>query len=580
MDANGRSPRPAPRSGCHYRGLASRICDHQTARLLTLTGPGGAGKTRLSLHLAADLGAEFTDGAAFVPLADVTNPVLVPVAIASALDLGDTSGESPRDLVFEHLRDRHLLLVLDNFEQVMSAVPLVADLLSGCPRLRMVVTSRERLSLRGEQELPLPPLALPKIPPRLASDDLSAEEASAAIDEIRRAEAVRLFVSRAQSVKPGFEITAANAAAVVEICARLDGLPLAIELAAARVRLLSPDALLARFDRRLDVLERGPRDLPARQQTMRDTIAWSYDLLDPDEQRLFTRLSVFAGGATLEAAAAVAGDPESGGEMADLDLIESLADKSLIQLVGDEPRIRMLQTIRDFGQERLAESPERQDIERRHAEFFLALAEESEELLAGREQTRWLDLLEREQANLRAAIDWLRDEGQLEEALRLGGALWRFWWLRGDVDEGRHQLESLLAQTVTVAPAVRAKALNGAGVLAESRGDWDTATRFHQESLEISRRIGDQRGVAWSLNNLGVVAVSQGDYDSSTGVARGKSRRRRGGGRHGQHRHGTQRSRADRALPPRFGPSDSVVDEESCPLSRVGRRVACGPSPQ
>ncbi len=376
----------------------------------------------------------------------------------------------------------------------------------------MVVTSRERLSLRGEQELPLPPLALPKIPPRLANDDASAEEASAAIDEIRRAEAVRLFVNRAQSVKPGFEITTDNAAAVVEICSRLDGLPLAIELAAARVRLLSPDALLARFDRRLDVLERGPRDLPARQQTMRDTIAWSYDLLDPAEQRLFTRLSIFAGGATLEAAAAIAGDPQSEDGMADLELIESLADKSLIQLVGDEPRIRMLQTIRDFGQERLTQSPERQNIGRRHAEFFLALAEESEQRLAGREQTRWLDLLEREQANLRAAIDWLRDEGQLEEALRLGGALWRFWWLRGDIDEARHQLESLLAQTATVAPAVRAKALNGAGVLAESQGDWDTATRLHQESLEISRQIGDQRSVAWSLNNLGVVAVNQGDY--------------------------------------------------------------------
>jgi predicted ATPase/class 3 adenylate cyclase len=486
--------------------------DHQTARLLTLTGPGGAGKTRLSLHLAAELGAELTDGAAFVPLADVTNPVLVPVAIASALDLGDTSGESPRDLVFEHLRDRHLLLVLDNFEQVMSAAPLVADLLTSCPRLRVVATSRERLSVRGEQELPLPPLALPTVPPRLASDAMGAEEASAAIDEIGRAEAVRLFVSRAQSVKPGFEITAANAASVVEICSRLDGLPLAIELAAARVRLLSPGALLARFDRRLDVLDRGPRDLPARQQTMRNTIAWSYDLLDPGEQRLFTRLSVFAGGATLEAAAAIAGDSESGNEMADLDLIESLADKSLIQLVGDEPRIRMLQTIRDFGQERLAESPEGRDVAKRHAEFFLALAEESEELLVGREQTRWLDVLEREQANLRAAIEWLGGEGHLENALRLGGALWRFWWLRGDVDEGRQQLESLLAQTVTVAPAVRAKALNGAGVLAESRGDWDTATRFHEESLEISRRIGDQRGVAWSLNNLGVAAVSQGDY--------------------------------------------------------------------
>ncbi len=487
--------------------------DHQAARLLTLTGPGGAGKTRLSLHLAAELGAEFTDGAAFVPLADVTNPVLVPAAIASALDLGDTSGESPRDLIFAHLRDRHLLLVLDNFEQVMSAVPLVAELLTGCPRLHIVATSRERLSLRGEQELPLPPLALPHRLPRHVVDDLTGEDASAAIEEVRQAEAVRLFVSRAQSVKPGFEITAGNAVAVVEICARLDGLPLAIELAAARVRLLSPDALLARLDRRLDVLEHGPRDLPARQQTMRNTIAWSYDLLDPAEQRLFTHLSIFTGGATLEAATAVTGDPESGGGMADLDLIESLADKSLIKLTGDEPRIRMLQTIRDFGLERLAENPERRAIGQRHAAYFLAVADEAEQPLAGREQSRWLDLLEREQANLRAAIDWLRNEDRLDEALRLGGALWRFWWLRGDIGEGRHQLESLLERAAAVDPAVRAKTLNGAGVLAESQGDWDTATRLHEEGLEISRRIGDQHCVAWSLNNLGVVAISQGDFD-------------------------------------------------------------------
>jgi predicted ATPase len=370
--------------------------------------------------------------------------------------------------------------------------------------LRVVVTSRERLTIRGEQELPLPPLALPQALPRHVAAGLTGEDAAAAIEEVRQAEAVRLFVSRAQSVKPGFEITADNAAAVVEICSRLDGLPLAIELAAARVRLLSPEALLARFDRRLDVLERGPRDLPARQQTMRDTIAWSYDLLDPAEQQLFTHLSVFAGGATLEAAEQVAGSQD--------ELIESLADKSLIQLTGDEPRIRMLQTIRDFGLERLAESPERQVIGQRHAAYFLALAEESEQPLAGKDQARWLDRLEREQANLRAATDWLRDEGRLEEALRLGGALWRFWWLRGDIDEGRHQLEPLLAQTTAVAPAVRAKALNGAGVLAECQGDWDTATRFHQESLEISRRIGDQHSVAWSLNNLGVVAISQGDY--------------------------------------------------------------------
>ncbi|MBW3632899.1 MAG: tetratricopeptide repeat protein [Chloroflexi bacterium] len=488
--------------------------DRQTARLLTLTGPGGAGKTRLSLHLAADLGAEFADGAAFVPLADVTNPDLVPAAIASTLDIGDTSGVSPREAIFNHLRDRHLLLVLDNLEQVMGAASLVSDLLAACPRLTILATSRERLGLRAEQELALPPLALPSFPPRTTTAGrLELEdEASVVIDDIRRSEAVRLFVNRAQSIKPGFDVTADNAAAVVEICQRLDGLPLAIELAAARLRLLSPQALRDRLDRRLDALGHGPRDLPARQQTMRDTIAWSYDLLDPVEQQLFSRLSIFAGGATLEAAEAIAIDLPSDGSSADLELLESLVDKNLMQLIGDEPRMRMLQTIRDFGQERLAESGEHQVIGRRHGEYFLDLAEESEQLLACGEQTRWLDRLDQEQPNLRAAIDWFRNQGQTEEALRLAGALWRFWWLRGDLGEGRQRLESLLEESAQVAPAVRAKALNGAGVLAESQGDWESATHLHQESLEIFRRIDDQRGVAWSLNNLGVVAIDQGDY--------------------------------------------------------------------
>ena len=488
--------------------------ERQTARLLTLTGPGGAGKTRLSLHLAAELGAEFADGAAFVPLADVTNPDLVPAAIASTLDIADTGGESPREAIFNHLRDRHLLLVLDNLEQVMGAATLVSDLLAACPRLTILATSRERLDLRAERELPLPPLALPSFPPRTtAAGRLELEdEAPDAIDDIRRSEAVRLFVNRAQSVKPGFDITAENAAAVVDICRRLDGLPLAIELAAARLRLLSPQALRDRLDRRLDALGHGPRDLPARQQTMRDTIAWSYDLLDRAEQQLFGRLSVFAGGATLEAAEAIAIDRPGDGAPAVLEILESLVDKNLVQLIGDEPRMRMLQTIRDFGQERLAESGEHLIIERRHADYFLALGEESEQLLACGEQTRWLDRLDQEQPNLRAAIDWFRNQGQTEEALRLAGALWRFWWLRGDLGEGRQRLASLLAESAQVAPAVRAKALNGAGVLAESQGDWEAATHLHQESLGIFRRIDDQRGVAWSLNNLGVVAIDQGEY--------------------------------------------------------------------
>jgi predicted ATPase/class 3 adenylate cyclase len=500
--------------------------DRPPARLLTLTGPGGAGKTRLALHLASELGVGFGDGAAFVSLAALTDPDLVPAAILGALDAGEPGSELTRELLLEELRDRDLLLVLDNFEQIMDAAPLVADLLAACSRLAVLATSRERLGLRGEQELPLPPLALPGGDGRREAEGGSYELGGLAAEggatgsmdlgEIRRSEAVRLFVERAQSVRPGFALSAENAAAVVEVCRRLDGLPLAIELAAARAKLLSPQALLERldrFDRRLDVLSRGARDLPARQQTMRDAVAWSYDLLGPDEQRFFARLAVFVGGATLEACAAVAEDDAGDASLDPLELIESLTDKSLVRLeeTDDEPRVTMFETIRDYGLERLAESDERQAIAARHAEWYLRLAEEAEPLLVGSEQARWLDRLEQDQANLRAAIGWLRDEGHIERALRLAGALWRFWWLRGDTAEGRAHLEGLLGKADGVSPAIRAKALNAAGVLAESQGDRERAERLHEESLALSRQLGDRDGIAWSLNNLGVVAINQGD---------------------------------------------------------------------
>ena len=495
------------------------IAPVQPARLLTLTGPGGAGKSRLSLHLVAMLGGEFADGAVFVSLAAIADPELVPLAIVAALDLGEPGGEAPRDLLFEQLRDRHLLLVLDNFEQVMGGAALVAELLARCPRLTILATSRERLNLRGEQELPLPPLTLPEpiASPLMAGDNGTPD----ALETIRQSEAVHLFMARAQSVKSDFTLTADNAADVAAICRRLDGLPLAIELAAARARFLAPHALLERldgFDRRLDVLSRGPRDLPQRQQTMRDTVAWSYDLLDAAEQRLFTRLAVFVGGAAVETCLTVAADLPGDAAATDaLALLESLADKSLLQLAdeGDEPRITMFETIRDYAQERLAESAEQHLMRQRHAEGFLALAEEAAPLLAGSGQTRWLDRLEREQANLREAIGWLREQGRTEEALRLGGALWQFWWLRGDMAEGRRTLDALLQVQApgAVAPAVRAKALNGAGVLADSQGDPARAQRLHQESLDLSRALGDLHGVTWSLNNLGVVAINQGEYD-------------------------------------------------------------------
>jgi predicted ATPase/class 3 adenylate cyclase len=482
----------------------------RVTRLLTLTGPGGTGKTRLALHLARELGLELPDGAIFVPLDTVTDPALVPVSIANALDLAESPGDAPRQVVLEQLRDRQLLLVLDNVEQVMSAAPFVAELLTQCPRLLILVTSRERLNVRGEQELPLAPLALPM--PRL-SDAVEGVRLPLTIEEIRHSPAVQLFVARAQAGKPEFDLTDENAPVIAEICRRLDGLPLAIELAAARVRLLSPQALLDRFDRRLDVLSRGARDLPDRQRTMRDTIAWSYDLLDPAEQRLFANLSVFVGGATLAAVTTVFSEAEDR-HCDDLDLLESLADKSLIRLSDDdEPRIFMFETIRDYACERLVESGAQREIAQCHAGYFLALAEASEPLLAGREQATWLARLEREQANLRAAIAWLREQGQPGPALRLGAALWRFWWLRGDIAGARSLLESLLDEVGMADPPLRAKALNGAGVLAESQGDRDIALGFHAEALEIFRRLGDLPGIAWSLNNLGVAELNRGNLE-------------------------------------------------------------------
>ncbi|MCC6315752.1 MAG: tetratricopeptide repeat protein [Thermomicrobiales bacterium] len=482
-------------------------------RLLTITGPGGAGKTRLAIHLAHELAPFFTDGAAFVSLAAVTDPDLVLAEAATAIGAKESGVASARTALFDHLRDRRLLLVLDNFEQVVTAAPDIADLLAACPRLVVLVTSRELLRLRGERELPLPPLALPEEPRRDSSVEASGETAILTVETALRSDAVRLFVERAAAIRPGFTLDDGNAATVAELCRRLEGLPLAIELAAARVRMLPPNALLERFGRRLDLLSGGARDLPARHQAMRATIAWSYDLLEPDEQRLFARLAVFTGGAALGAAEEVAGD--LGGLF--FDLAASLADKSLLRLApGDdemgEPRLTMLDTIRDFGLERLAASGEADAIAERHATVFLTLAETAEPLLEGLEQRPWLERLERDHANLRTALAWLRGRGDLERALRLACALWRFWWLRGHIEEGRTLLETLLALPGPSGD-LRARALNAAGVLAESQGDWEIAAARHEEALALSRAAGNARGVAWSLNNQGVAAIDAGRYD-------------------------------------------------------------------
>ncbi len=473
------------------------------ARLVTLTGPGGVGKTRLALHTAADLLDVFPDGAWFVDLAPITDPTLVPSAIAAALKVRGDGAQSLGDVLRDFLRERRLLLVLDNVEQVVAAGAQVAELLAMCPSLKVLATSRVRLRLRGERELPVPPLPLPE-PGRAIP-----------LARLTQYEAVALFVARAGEVRPGFAVTNETAPAVAEICHRLDGLPLAIELAAARVKLLPPKALLDRLERRLGVLTGGAQDLPARQQTMRATIAWGHDLLSDEEQALFRRLAAFAGGFTLEAVEAVC---DLGESLDALDGLTALADGSLVQETDGstpkrelEPRITILETIREYALERLEASAEAGDVRTRHASYFLALAEAAEPALIGPEQGAWLSRLDADHSNLRAALGWAADGGEVETLTRLAGALWRFWDIRGHLSEGRNWLERALAASSPEPSAARAKTLNGAGNLALSQGDLARAATLLEEGLSLFRELGDMAGVATSLSHLGLLAYYRGD---------------------------------------------------------------------
>src|SRR6266566_7104007 len=429
-------------------------------RLLTLTGPGGIGKTRLALQIATDMLETFGDGVCFVSLASIRDPDVVLPTIAYTLGLREAGDWPLLERLHAHLRDKQMLLLLDNFEQVVIAAPQLVELLAACPQLKALVTSRAVLHVRGEYEFPVSPLALP--------DAAHALEESALLSEYA---AIALFVQRAQAIKPDFQTAAANARIIAEICMRLDGLPLAIELAAARIKLLPPPALLARLEHRLDVLTHASQDLPARQQTLRRTLAWSYDLLTAEEQQLFRRLSVFVGGCTLEAAESV---DEAFGERTDatafcvLDGVASLIDKSLLhrkEQEEQEPRFILLETIREYGQECLRSTGEATVAQRAHAAYYLALVQTAEPKLTGVEQGSWLDRLEQEQENLRMAWQWLEEHNEIETALRFAGALWRFWWVRGYFNEGRTLLERLLRTAEGIAVSVRAKALHAAGVL-------------------------------------------------------------------------------------------------------------------
>jgi predicted ATPase/class 3 adenylate cyclase len=480
-----------------------RLLGH--TRLLTLTGPGGSGKSRLALRVATELLTRYRDGSCFVDLSPVTDPALVPAAVAKALGVPEAAGRPILEEVKDHLRHRELLQVVDNFEQVAEAGPVIQELLTAAPRLRTMVTSRVVLSLPGEQEYAVPPLQVPD-PERLPAD----------LPALGAVEAVRLFTERALAASPRFALTEQNAPAVAEITARLDGLPLAIELAATRTKVLTPEQILSRLKRRLSILTSGSRSLPERQRTLRAAIAWSYELLDPVERRLFARLAVFTGGWTFESAEAVC-DPEGLGLDA-LDGLTSLVDKSLVRRIeppGRPARFSMLETIREFGQEQLEVAGDLELVRRRHAEHFLGLAVEFEPHLTGEDQGAWLDRCDQEHANLRAALRWAVETGEADRAQEAAGALWRFWQQRGHLVEGRQWLQEVLAMPSGQAPtAARAKALAAAGGIAwwSDRG---ASHAFYAEALAIERELGDPARLAEALYNEAFAVAAEHDLESA-----------------------------------------------------------------
>ena len=466
-------------------------------RLLTLTGPGGAGKTRLAVRAVEEVLPRFADGVRFVDLSSISDPGLVSIEIARMLGVKETGVLSPLNAVVAHLRDRHMLLVLDNFEQVVLAAPVAIQLLLACPGLTVLATSRVTLHVRGEQVYPVPPLTLP--------DPLQPASAQ----QLSQYESVQLFVLRAQAVKPEFAITTENAPAIAQICRRLDGLPLAIELAAAHVRYVPPQTIVARLGARLALLTGGAQDLPSRHQTLRATLDWSYDLLPDAARTLLARLAVFTGGCGLEAAEAVCVLDRPGGHdplNGDADLlgdISSLVDHSLLreeERVAGEVAFSMPETVREYALARLAESGESEVIRERHAGYYLTLAEAAEQELKGPWQADWLRRLESERDNLRAALLWAHGSGQAQVGLRLAGALQWFWLMRGYFTEGR----TLLARALAAAggsPAARAKALTGNGMLTWRQGDFEGAATLLQKALDLYRGLGDTAGAAFALHH-------------------------------------------------------------------------------
>jgi predicted ATPase/class 3 adenylate cyclase len=504
---------PPPRTSFVGRRREIAAIDEllRTHRVLTLTGPGGTGKTRLASKVAADQVARYADGVWFVDLSAVTDPALVLPEIARVIGARETPGHDPAEAVREHLREREMLLVLDNLEQLVDAGPAIASLLDAAPGLTILGTSRVALRVSGEQEYRVDPLDVPEPDRPVDAAELAAYGS------------VRLFAERASSVRQGFLVTEETAPAVAQIVARLDGLPLALELAASRMRILSPNDLAVRLDHSLTVLTGGARDAPERQRTLAGAIRWGYDLLEPDQRRLFARLSVFSGGWTLEAAEVVCGS--------DLDVLDdlgALVDASLvrrIELDDGQLRFSMLETIREFAAELLETSEERAAVRHHHAEWCRDLAEHAEPHLTGEDQLRWLEILDREHDNVRAVLDRAEQEEDargVEAGLRIAAAIWRFWQQGGHLAEGRARLERLLAlDDAQQRDAVRARALGALGGVAYWLGDLEAVEAAYREAVEILREVGDRHLLAQALFDLGFVPLmARGDAKQSTALIR------------------------------------------------------------
>jgi predicted ATPase/DNA-binding XRE family transcriptional regulator len=481
-------------------------------RLLTLTGVGGVGKTRLAIEAARNAAELFADGVAFVTLAPLGDPALVIPTVSRSLGLIETEDRTPREALQAHLREKRLLLVLDNFEHLLEAALEVSALMVSCRDVVVLATSRAPLHIRGEQEYPVPPLTLP------------AFTLSPAPQEILESPSGRLFVDRARAASPVFSLEGENAAAVAAICWRLAGLPLALELAAAKARVLSPPHLLRRLDRALS--SGGARDLPPRQRTVRATLDWSYNLLSEEEKALFRRLSVFAGGFALEAAEVVGASEETDTEDV-LELLGRLVEQSLVlaQLGEDSGEVRygMLEPVRQYALERLELSDEAEEARQRHAEYYLELAQQAEPELWGPRQVALLNRLEEEHDNLLAVLRWARETGDVEIGLRLAGSLGWFWWTRGYLEEGRRWAEEFLeendASDHPVGGLVRAKALHGMAQLAFGKGDLARAVELFKESLTLYRESDDEGGVAIVIVQLGQIARTRGEHDGAVALS-------------------------------------------------------------